>query len=170
MSFLVEIKPASEHSTAAHLYSSKEQSLSTYRSASDSGAWWATSKGSRKHGLDIEKLGKRHQAFGKLVVTSRELRVLAAVVPRSQAVIWAWSIKEACYKCADSGYEPADFIVYDYQHSSFLVQAAKQRFQVVISRGLDGYALCLALVLAANSEIIDCNEERRALESIAAII
>ncbi len=136
-------------------------------SISDSGILLIGTGGSQLHAVDLEKLRTRHSSFHNFVLDKRETQLLQQLFEQPHVATWGWCIKEACYKCGVSGYEPSDFKIKERKHNYFLVENNGNAFSVMTFDVLDGYALCIAVASLDISVIIDFDEQREIIERAA---
>lgn len=118
-------------------------------SISHSGHWLVGTSADNVSGVDTEQLSHRHKSFARFVASESEYEVLGTLWSTSQLPeIWAWSIKEACFKCGRGGYEPSDFTIVSARDDVVFVQSGSQSFRVVVSMLMSGYTLAIAFAVS----------------------
>ena len=96
-------------------------------------------------GIDIEERRTRHPSFKNFVIGSAEQNII-------EDPILAWSIKEACFKIFNDGYEAADFRIVFRRQDNFTVLSEHCRYQVNILFN-DRYVTAIAFVAGRRHEV-----------------
>ena len=91
-------------------------------------------------GLDIEKYCRRHRAFRSFVLDTQEQKIVSDSIK-------AWSLKEACFKVCNDGYEPADFKI-KTQKEDYLIVVSKNYQYRVETFLKNQYLIAVALLVA----------------------
>ena len=76
-------------------------------------------------GIDIEERRTRHPSFKNFVIGSAEQSIV-------EDPVLAWSIKEACFKILNDGYEAADFKIVSGRQARFMVLSKHYRYQASV--------------------------------------